>query len=192
MTLGFGKKWKSFFQDLELYDRLNTDSDAHIWLLHHCFLSAINQDALEWAETWNAHRLSIRGERQRSPRDMFLFGMIQNGPRGLAGIPEPELEEVIEAGVAGYGIDWEALDDEQVRIHHDIANPNERFADNPFITHEPEHLSNIEVHEPNCPLSPEQLDHLDSQLNTIHSHTMEGYRLQWVIGLRICQEMFGQ
>ena len=37
VTSGFGRKWKTFFQDLELHDGLNPDSDAHIWLLHHLF-----------------------------------------------------------------------------------------------------------------------------------------------------------
>lgn len=59
------------------------DRDAHIWLLHHLFLPAINSDAEQWADAWNNHTLSFRGERQRSPADMYLFGMIQNGPRGL-------------------------------------------------------------------------------------------------------------
>jgi hypothetical protein len=60
--LGFGEKWKSFFDHLEFYDALDHNSDSHIWLLHYLFLPAINYDALEWAESWNMHVLSIRNE----------------------------------------------------------------------------------------------------------------------------------
>ena len=80
ITQGFEAKWKRFFQDLELHNGLIVNRDAHIWLIHHLFLPAINSDAKEWADTWNNHLLSFHGEYQRSPADMYLFGMIQNGP----------------------------------------------------------------------------------------------------------------
>jgi hypothetical protein len=47
---GFGNKWKMFFMDLEATDELNMSNPAYIWLLHHLFLPAINEDMLEWAE----------------------------------------------------------------------------------------------------------------------------------------------
>ena len=77
---GFGAKWKQFFQDLEVHNGLIVDRNTHIWLLQHLFLAAINMDAEEWANTWNNHSLSFCGEHQRSPTDMYMFGMIQNGP----------------------------------------------------------------------------------------------------------------
>lgn len=73
LTNSFGVKWKLFFQNLELHEGLDCDSNAHIWLLHHLFLDAINQNALEWAEAWNNHTITIHGERQRSPCDMFFL-----------------------------------------------------------------------------------------------------------------------
>ncbi|KAF5379472.1 hypothetical protein D9615_006551 [Tricholomella constricta] len=109
LTLGFSGKWWNFFQSLEVHDRLNADSASHIWLLHHLFLEAINEDAIQWAEAWNHHVLSQRGQRQRSPRDMFFFGMMEHGMRGLPGeVLEPEVEDVAE-----FGIDWEMYDDRQ-------------------------------------------------------------------------------
>src|SRR6267154_135555 len=77
LTSTFGAKWKTFFQNLKLHEGLDQNSDTNLWL-HHLFLNAINEDALEWAEDWNNHTISIRGEHQRSPQDMFFFGMIQN------------------------------------------------------------------------------------------------------------------
>jgi hypothetical protein len=191
VTHGFGRKWKSFFQDLEVHDGLNPDSDAHIWLLHYLFLPAVNIDALEWAEAWNQHTMSIRGERQRSPRDMFFFGMIQNGPRGINRRRQQPIDDQVDAmDIAGYGVDWDALDDERVRNHHDEANPND--AGNHFEVNEPERLNNVEVHGPECPLSQEQLDYLNARVDVIPGRSMEAHRLRWIAGLRACQEMFNQ
>jgi len=189
VTAGFGSKWKLFFQALELHDGLNTDSDSHIWLLHHLFLSEINQDALKWAEAWNQHTLSIRGERDRSPRDMWFFGMLQNGVRGVQGTEELPDEQMDGADLLGYGVDWAALEEERIRAHHDEFN-QDPVANNPFMTHEPEHLSHVEVKAPTCPLTDEQLEHLDSQLNVTHTHSIAGHRLRWITALRICQQMF--
>ncbi|KAJ6477881.1 hypothetical protein C8R47DRAFT_984653 [Mycena vitilis] len=73
VTHGFGQKWKKFFMDLEVHHGLNPQVPAHVWLLHHLFLHHINADAQEWAEAWNSHHLNLRGERNRSPRDIFHF-----------------------------------------------------------------------------------------------------------------------
>lgn len=48
VTHGFGEKWKKFFYLLESHHGLNPLAPAHIWLLHHLFLAAINEDAQEW------------------------------------------------------------------------------------------------------------------------------------------------
>ncbi|KAJ6531693.1 hypothetical protein B0H10DRAFT_1861097 [Mycena sp. CBHHK59/15] len=109
VTHGFGHKWKKFFIELEVHEGLNPRLTAHIWLLHHLFLDSINHDAQEWASAWNSHNLQIRGEHTRSPRDMFLFSMLQDGPRGLERVVEP-VDEVVEE-ISTYGIDWDVADD---------------------------------------------------------------------------------
>jgi len=181
-----------------LSDGLDIDNSTHIWLLQHLFLSAINNDALDWAGAWNNHTVGIRfgDQRSRAPRDMFFFGMIEQGPRGLA-LAE---EDIADEDIAGYGIDWEALDDRQIREHHDEANTPETgleadddVVDNPFDRHVPEHLAVVEVEEPNCPLSIEQVDFLDAQL--VHndwwkSRSVESYRLRWITALQICRNMY--
>jgi len=60
-------------QNLELQNGLYHDLDAHIWLLHYLYLQAINKDALEWAEGWNNHKISVHGECLQSPKDMFFL-----------------------------------------------------------------------------------------------------------------------
>jgi hypothetical protein len=187
LTSAFGAKWKTFFQNLELHEGLDQNSDAHIWLLHHLFLGAINEDALEWAEGWNNHTISIRGERQRSPRDMFFFGMIQNGPRGL----HPMDDNIND--VQSYGIDWDDYDNDNILEHHREANLTDNPEDNPFISNRPERMTQVSVDEPGCPLTEAQIIYLDSELNSlpyIHSHNMESYRLVWISAIHICEHIF--
>jgi hypothetical protein len=174
-------------QDLELHHGLNPDLNAHIWLLHHLFLGALNEDAKEWAEAWNAHTISIRGERQRSPRDLFFFGMIQNGLRGLDQQGLDDSDENVE----GYGIDWDAYDDYRIRNHLTEENESDGPIDNPFIPHQPHHLSHIEVDEADCPLTPPQLQYLDSHLEELgQTKSMDGRRTLWITALDICERMF--
>lgn len=211
VTTKFGRKWKTIFQDLELRDGLCVEIAGHIWLLQHLFLPAINNDALEFAGAWNNHVVGIRqfnkrrqrGEvpQSRSPRDMFFFGMIEKGFRGVdmedCDVADAE-DELDEDDVAGYGVDWDGLEDQQIRSHHDEANVPEDITDdslatNPFEHTRPDHLSHVEVEEANCPLSEEQLNFLQVQLEGQtfwQSSTPESYRLRWIIGLDICRKMF--
>ncbi|KAJ7780658.1 hypothetical protein DFH07DRAFT_865192 [Mycena maculata] len=87
VTHGFGKKWKT-------NHGLNPTRPGHIWLLHHLFLSSINRDAQEWAEAWNSHQLTVRRQRERSPHDLFLFGMLREGPRGISSFLTCAEEEI--------------------------------------------------------------------------------------------------
>jgi hypothetical protein len=80
---GVAGKWKFFFADLERNHGFDPENEAHIWLLHWLFLDAINEDLAEWVNTWNHHRISLRGEPDRSPQDMYVFGMLEDGPRGM-------------------------------------------------------------------------------------------------------------
>lgn len=186
--MGFGLKWKRFFQELELGDGLDVNSTAHIWLLHHLFLDAINQDALNWAESWNNHSITLRGSRNRSPRDMFFFGMIERGARGLQVMEDEHVEDP-----HSYGIDWSAYDDSQLLDHHDSANALEEQSENPFVTNGPEDLSIVEVPEANCPFSLDCVRHLDEVLGTLayfHSTSMHSRRLVWIRALETCIDMY--
>jgi len=163
VTTGYGFKWKQFFQDLELNDGLIPDIESHIWLLHHLFLPAMNEDALEWAQSWNQHTMTICGECQCSPFDMFYFGMIENGVRGFSEYQEPIDEDV--GDLASYRVDWDDLNDNRIYHHHQQENPVED--DNPFITHQPhqDQLTRVIVPEAGCPLSADQLYYLNAELD---------------------------
>ncbi|KAF7341677.1 hypothetical protein MSAN_02066000 [Mycena sanguinolenta] len=161
VTHGFGYKWKSFFLDLEVNHHLNPSIDIHIWLLHHLFLDSINEDAQEWAEAWNSHDLQIRGERMRSPRDIFLFSMIQDGPRGLERFIDPPDEPVEDPST--YGIDWDVIDNPSLMRHHLMQNPQEWEDRNPFAPGIQD-LSDVPCEPPQSVLSAEQIRYLDESL----------------------------
>ena len=192
VTEGFGGKWKNFFTDLEANEGLDVDNPAHIWLIHHLFLDDINRDALSWAETWNNHKLQIRGERQQTPQEMFFFSMLEDGPRGLNGPHqngEADVQEEIEEDLSLYGVDWEVMEDEALMTHYHQHNPIQ--LDNPFST-TPSILSEVECKPPDCPLSAEgvhQLHHYLLQVADVYSRSMLIRRTIWVEALRICSQI---
>jgi hypothetical protein len=187
LTLGFGGKWKLFFQGLECHDGLNPDLDAHIWLLHFLFLDTINQDAVEWAETWNNHIIAQRGSRHASPHDMFFFGMLEQGVQGF------DLGDEIE-DVESYGIDWTDFEDSQIQSHHVRENPDSAHADNnPFLSQLPTHLNHVEVPVPDAPLSTEHIALLRIHLQSFPffgSRNMDDYHLLWITALNFVSTRF--
>ncbi|KAI1783759.1 hypothetical protein LXA43DRAFT_902912 [Ganoderma leucocontextum] len=192
VTRGFGLKWKNFFLELERCCGLDADSAAHIWLLHHLFLDAINEDAAEWSETWNAHILHIRGERAASPRELFMFGMIRHGPRGITHLLEPLSEDV--GDIEAYGIDWAVIDDPVLIAHHNAHNPTTQNSANPFApAHGPEQLSEVNCDPPSSPLSAIQLHSLNSflaQTCDLESRDMLVRRQTWELALQFCSQLF--
>jgi hypothetical protein len=67
---------------LEERGGLDVDQPNHLWLLHKLFLNALNAHIGQFVQMWNHHIISIRGERGRSPIDMFGFDMLVRGIRG--------------------------------------------------------------------------------------------------------------
>lgn len=194
-TQALGAKWHSFFMNLEHNYGLNQDNPGHIWLLHHLFLHLINNEAQEWAEAWNAHTMEIRGGPDCSPRDMFLFGMLQDGPRGLEHATSHTADDHLnEEEMALYGIDWEAQQD-PILMNQVLENePQDWEDDNPFQTvSSPDHMAEVICDPPGCPLIADQVLSLDLQLSTridLTSRDMEVRKLIWVEALDICRNFF--
>ncbi|KAJ7780605.1 hypothetical protein DFH07DRAFT_729375 [Mycena maculata] len=187
VTHGFGQKWKNFFHDLEVNHGLNPRSAADIWLLHHLFLDSINEDALEWSRSWNSHKLQIKGERKRSPRDMFLFSMVQDGARGIGHMLEEDDERVDD--INSYGVDWQVADEPQLMHHLLEENPQDWEDENPFHA-APSQLSNVPCEPPNSPFTPEQVVLLDETLRgrvDVTSRNMLIRRLVWQEAFSICR-----
>jgi len=183
VTQGFGKKWKDFFIDLEAHHGLDVSTSAHVWLIHHLFLPAINDDAISWAESWNSHKLHVHGEPLQTPREMFFFSMLQDGPRGL----DNSTHLADDEDPAAFGIDWEAIHDRRLMQHHLSHNPEE-VHENPFDT-APKHLSEVVCKAPKCPLTPGQLYTLEHELAMhvdLNTQNMTIRRQIWVVALQIC------
>ncbi|CAE6411338.1 unnamed protein product [Rhizoctonia solani] len=123
ITEGFGWKWKLFFYDLEVHHGLIPTLETHLWLLHYLFLDNINQDAQQWALAWNSHTMALRGEPNRSPKDLWFFGMIQHGPRGLQQLTDEDA--MLADELQNYGIDPEAIENEELMHHFATNNENE-------------------------------------------------------------------
>lgn len=189
VTHGFGQKWKNFFLELEAHCGLNPRNAVHIWLLHHLFLVSINVDAQQWAAAWNNHTLQIRGERNASPRDLFMFSMLRDGARGVNGILP---EEVNVGDPALYGIDWQVADEPRFLNHLLQHNPDENHEGNPFANRPPT-MADVPCEPPNCPFTPDQVRELDARLVLrvdLQSRDMNIRRLVWISALEICHVLW--
>ncbi|KAK7018052.1 hypothetical protein VNI00_018425 [Paramarasmius palmivorus] len=188
VTQGFGTKWYNFFFELEAQHGLSPDVDEHIWLLHHLFLPSVDQDALEWAGAWNSHKLRLDGSRDRSPSDMFLFGVIQqglrgpNGVRNVDGLMQDDDEHLDD--ISSYGVDWQDLNNPSLLHHHNEHNPNEYENLDAPHTRQPPHLSLVEVPVFECPFeTQEQVDIFQEALEMIpeyYSRDMRDRQSLWV------------
>lgn len=109
MTAQVSTFWSDTSTELELWHGLDINNIHHIWLLHHLFLSHINQQLAFFAESWNQHHIQIQDGPNCSPADMFGFNMLVHGVRGDQ-LPEKELaDEKLEVN----SVDWAGLHDEQ-------------------------------------------------------------------------------
>ncbi|KAI0323701.1 hypothetical protein GY45DRAFT_1376131 [Cubamyces sp. BRFM 1775] len=191
VTMGFGQKWKDFFHQLEQSYGLNIDNDAHIWLLHHLFLDALNRDAMRWAEAWNNHVLARRGEHHMTPHQMYLFGLAQHGQRGIRVAQDAEEPvRMADEDFAEYGVDWDEIEHPAIRDHHDRYNLDDGDNINPFMSNNPTHLSHVEVPDSRCPIRPEQVIELDAQLAQLPSyscHNMHTCLELWIAALDIAR-----
>ncbi len=209
VTSGFGKKWKLFFQHLELHYAFNLDNEFHLWLLHFLFLERINGDAQAFIASWNFHTLSSRTQAYRTPTDMYRQGMLQHGFRGVfdptIGETDPSTGEADEsAAYAVYGcvfcaihaltctytsyvgVDWDAIDTNRFRNHHREHNPadiSSSSIDNIFDADTPEEMSHVEVPVINCPLNAQGvmgLHHYIQQLPCFHGLDQPSLIQLWV------------
>lgn len=174
---GIGRKWREFFNDLESNEGLLVGLPSHIWLLHWLYLDDINDEVQEWAESWNHHRLSLKGEVDRSPFDLFLFSLVQDGVRGVEGVRD----ESIDPGV--YGVDWEVIDDPRFRNHLTEAREEDSASDV---------NGGIVCEVADCPLPSHLVDELRVRLRdrvNISSRSLTIRRYVWHEALQICYDL---
>ncbi|KAJ7067579.1 hypothetical protein C8F01DRAFT_1218386 [Mycena amicta] len=190
VTHGFGHKWRLFFIDLEARHFLNPALPAHIWLVHHLFLRSVDQDAQEWAHMWNNHTMRLPGQRNRSPRDMFFFSLIHDGPRGLDQFQEPAEDDIGDP--ATYGIDWEEAENPELMQHLLEHNPQEWDEHNPFAAANIR-FSHVACDPPTGPLTSAQVAALDAHLAAtvdLQSRSMQARELVWDEAFAFCNELW--
>ncbi|KAJ6449088.1 hypothetical protein DFH09DRAFT_1256622 [Mycena vulgaris] len=174
VTRAFGRKWSNFFLSVEY-----------------------SNDAADWARTWNEHKLCFDSERTRSPRDMFFFGMIENGLRGFEDMPEEVLDDDDIDDLDAYGVDWEDLNNADIMAHYTASNADQELSmtdiKNPFSNDGPHTLSHVEVLEPLCPFSEDQVDRLNQHLALSQhslSRNMNSRRAVWIEVLDFCRNLY--
>lgn len=129
--------------------------------------------------------------------------MIQNGARGLEDImgidrdseqdeESDDSQDGEEIGdIAQYGVDWEDLDNPAIMAHHEEHN-QEGEPPLDFFNYGPAELSHVEVDEPLCPFTPEQVEALNVELESLpqfRSRIMLNRRTVWLHALHFCRQL---
>lgn len=179
--------------DLEIHHGLNPRNPMHIWLIHHLFLNAIRDDADMWVEAWNSHTMQLSGQRNASPREMFFFSLVEDGPRGLSGVrvnnAEENNDDEVLADIEGYGVDWEGMADERLLEHFRENHPDETDDTQPFRPDAPPRMNEVLCEAPNTPFSAEHVQWMDATLGTrvdLSTKDMNIRRLIWREALNLC------
>ena len=163
MNQGFGLKWKNLFLDLEMFHGLIPGDSDHIWLLQHHFMHEIAQDAEQWRRVWNVHTMQLMGQRNESPESMWRWGMIQHGICDLTNHTQIEPQDENVDNPELYGIDWEALNDDDLMEQFLTAHP-EDYQDTETVSTAPRRFSIVNVDDVNCPLTDIAVEALDGTL----------------------------
>lgn len=154
----------------------------------------INHDAQAWKEAWNAHKMRLPdGQPRASPHELFLFGMVDFGPRGIDIFAQPEV--INPADLAAFGTDVSIHEDGRAMNHFLENNPDAWDAGNPFnnAATVPDHTNEIIVEPPSSPLAPEQIAILDHFLTPYSAQAATGNmvsrKLLWQVALDKCHDL---
>jgi hypothetical protein len=93
--------------------------------------------------------------------------------------------------IAQYGVDWEDLNNPATIAHH---NEHNQQGEPPldFFNYSPAELLHIEVEEPLCPFTPEQVEVLNMELESLPqfgSRVMINCRAVWLHALHFCHQL---
>ncbi|KAJ7673057.1 hypothetical protein DFH06DRAFT_1266812 [Mycena polygramma] len=151
-----------------------------------------NGDAQEWADAWNSHKITMEGQKKQSPREMFTFGLLEQGPRGIGHLLPAEEEAVTD--FARFGVDWEAQTVPGIVNHLANNNAEDWDSTNPFTAYSTlAHMSEVIVEPPHCPFTAEQIAALDAELAlvaNVRSREMSVRKVVWQEALAICRRFY--
>ncbi|KAF8350840.1 hypothetical protein F5887DRAFT_875918 [Amanita rubescens] len=183
-------KWRRFFQDLETHHGMNAEDGYHTWLLQHLFLDELNRELQEWVQSWNHHKMQLKGQLNQLPIEMFMMGMVERETPGVREWIEQQEEDVDD--LPNYGVAWENLEDE---VAHNLENEGENQG--PFeIDNRPEQLHDVACDPPDCPLSAVEKETLD--VTVVHEFGENKFRsmpermLIWNRAFDLCRALIQQ
>jgi hypothetical protein len=135
--------------------------------------------------------MQIRHQRSRSPEDMFISGILQQGARGLDLRPAADLGENI-GDLHQYGVDWSVHNDRQLMRHLYTHNPSDQAAAESFSL--PEHMARVECEPPGCPFTPREMDILRVQMarrvpDQVRRRDMTSRRVVWCHAYSVAREI---
>ena len=111
------------FLHMEETGQLDISDEAQLWTLHYVYQPRIQRAMDLFRDAWNNH--TLRTESGRSPRQMFLRGIIEQVGQGNRGIddlfyepPSEPLQEVEDE----YGVDVEAPVPESEGVIPELSN----------------------------------------------------------------------
>jgi hypothetical protein len=168
-------KWKIFFESLETHQGLDPDHVGHTWLLHRLFLHEMNVELDEWVQSWNSHKMQIKGQLNQSPHEMFVVGITERECPGVSEWIVQQEEEVVDLtnfGVEGSNIHVDNEEGQRVDVR-------------------PERLSEVRCEPPNSPLDVDQMSALDESLGQAFGlgplRSMLERKLIWDHALDMCR-----
>lgn len=106
--------FSSIFYFLEENYNLNIENPIHMFALHYVFLPRINFTLDIFTQSWNYH--SLRTENHKTPRQLYLEGMVRNNFQEL---------NLVNDEINSYGIDWEgpiSIDNEIQQVNVNPVN----------------------------------------------------------------------
>lgn len=92
------------FYHLEDNELLNPDLSTHLWTLHFIYTVFINNSIRAFIDAWSNH--PMRTESNRTPRQLFIQGMLRNSGSNITCVNEAFAEGEVEPS---YGIDWQGM-----------------------------------------------------------------------------------
>ncbi|KAJ7431755.1 hypothetical protein FB451DRAFT_1066435 [Mycena latifolia] len=200
VTAQIGATWADAFTMLEVRHGLDINNVHHIWLLHYLFLHQINEQLRFFMEAWNQHRIQMRRGTgpNRAPADMFGFDMFVHGVRGSelpaeGVLPAEDAAPMSEEDMEVFGVDWEALRDDNVLESREENNPADEGSTSWLGRRgPPASLNEIAVEPPTGPFSEFEMQELEAALLPLAGAVDDvGIANLWTAGLALARHMRG-
>ena len=150
----------------------------------------INAQLSFWADSWNQHKLQIRGAPNRSPADLFVFDMLVHG---VWGDQLPDEDELSTEELEVYGMDWEGLCNDGILRAQSLNNPVDKEGSS-WVGRSgpPAQLNEVCVELPTSYLTQHKISFLDSAVEGWYEFADDTCRISlWVQGLSCARAMRG-